>query len=412
MEIKQIIREPRISPSYCYDDCIATYAFGKFDYEISYIDSLRMEYSSNLKSVADGIIISYDINQSLLKYAKVKSIYLSNRDDTLKIGQIVSHMKENKSVLASMNGKSCPWDWRFNEEIEGVHVLFLSKIVKNSFQCIDPFYGVKSVITFDVLLEALTSVRILERKDTRMYSLKDFKKEIINTIQSNKIESFKSLAQDIKNNFILENEIVDFEKNREKPIEIVHNNMKINVKLKEFIHNLYRFSLLIRKYSVFSNCENKILSIMEEFEKTIFAWESIRFQLLKMLYSRRYRTVCESVGNKVSAVVDEMLDILDKLLQLFLKNDANSKNMIGFTKNNYNIIDKNIKEICLKKYFNNKALLSQKYEYDFDGLGNGIVDDCFFGETTELMFDNISCLSQILEFNDSPLNVKQISLVV
>lgn len=408
----RINRFPRITknvtPSYCFDDCISTYATSMgVDYELVYLDVLMMRFdrSKMHEGLGNSIINDFDINVSFKKYTNIGT----NRcfgDYDYHFNDIIEKLRSGISICISILGYYCPWDWRYREIKEGAHAFFITDYdeINDLFTCLDPYYEKKDVLLHgENIRNGFQSFReFFIVNDVKVYpSLKLLMNVLADIISRNVIDSFKCLGEGIKENFQLNKEIEDFNEEYDYSIDEIHGKMYLNQKLKEIVHNCVRFSVVLRKYAEwFPMHAQEFLQTADEMKIISEKWEMIRYQLLKMLFASNYQKISESICRRIFILVDEEKDLIEKVMHI-----ANSKNELRTIGQGAVYRSGAIEYIDITSYFNNKGVSSQESQLaDFNGIGEFILEHSFENISSDFKlpdykmncYDNISCMQQVV----------------
>ncbi|OPA80593.1 hypothetical protein BVG16_07705 [Paenibacillus selenitireducens] len=408
----QIDQFPRITknitPSYCFDDCIATFATSMgIDYELVYLDALMMWFDSGKihEGLGKSIINDYDITVSFEKYTNIGTNKYSGDYDYY-FNDIIEKMHSGSAICISILGYYCPWDWRYQEIKDGAHAFFITEYdeINDLYTCLDPYYDKKDIcLPGENIRNGFQSFReFFLTKNTKCFPRMTLLRDVLTDINFRQtIDSFKGLGEGIKNNFQLNIEIEEFDEENDYAIDEIHGKMFLNQELKEMVHNCVRFSVLLSKFAEwYPVYEQEFLTTGIEMKIIAEKWEMIRFQLLKMLFASNYQKVSESICRRIYILVDEEKELIQKILNI-----VNRKNEVK-TINQSDVYNSGANEyIDLDKYFNNKGISTPNSQIaDFNGIGEYVLEqslktissDFKLPDYKSINYDNISCMQQII----------------
>lgn len=252
LDIQKVKRlDNNATPGFCFDDCIATYSNNKkLQYPLMYVDVLKNSFidrSDSTLSIGDRIVFSTNTLENFRKYVGVEEVICTD-EIHLAAESMKQHIRKGTPVLVRVNGYDCPWDWRYQVRNDGEHTLFLVgwDDSSKSFICLDPYYDRNG--DYYPLSELNNAYRNYSTFKTRKTNYFNAIEIISNKLEELKtgsyIESMKRLPEFMREGFSFDVEIANYDQNKHYYDEF-QDDVKINVALKEIVHNRVRYSNLL-----------------------------------------------------------------------------------------------------------------------------------------------------------------------
>lgn len=327
-DILKIKKLPRLlgstTPSFCLDDCLATYAVTvKGEYEFAYFDALRAVYSSKeSKTKGIGKSVDFDIliEENLAKYVGIKREKLSV-DAKEGIKQILQEADENVAYQLTMLGFDCPWDWRFQVIKAGAHSLYIVgwDEEKKELECLDPYYEKQQVyLPYENYINGfmyLTKVTYEPCEDFNPEQV--LKEKLKNLLQSGQITTLKEMAKDIKEHFDLKLEIDQYNENEFFDMNEIQHRIHINSVMKELSHNRVRFAVMLQKLARKDSKKREELDkLADDVLHLAEKWDSVRMMLIKKVFVRKTGKIAEYLSKKTLDVVEQEEIYIQKLIHV------------------------------------------------------------------------------------------------
>ena len=160
MEIKKVQRfyNKAAGDAFCFDDCLCTFANScGVDFRVACIESLRLSFKIENDELRPNDYESYG-NVAEMLGINSEELKESQGEDLL--NRVIKELKDNKVILTSINGNSCPWDWRYGEmDLEGGHSFFTVGVDEDHKEiiCVDPYYDrPEERLSYDDFIQGVT----------------------------------------------------------------------------------------------------------------------------------------------------------------------------------------------------------------------------------------------------------------
>lgn len=320
-----------VTPSFCLDDCLATYAATVgCEYEFAYFDALRTVYSSK-KSKTEGIGKSIDFNilveENLAKYVGIKREKLSI-DAKEGIKQIQQKIDENDVYQLTILGFYCPWDWRYQVIDAGAHSLYVVgwDEEKQELECVDPYYDKQQVfLSYENYIKGFQYLTRITYEPCENYNPERVLKEKLKyLLESGQIATLKEMAEDINIEFNLKLEIDQYDENEFLDMDEIQNRIHINSAMKELSHNRVRFAVMLQKLaSKDTDKQEEIEKLADDALYLAEKWDSVRMMLIKKIFTRK-TNIAEYLSKKIKDVAEQEEAYIQKVIHV-LEGKQNKK---------------------------------------------------------------------------------------
>ncbi len=415
-----------VTPSFCFDDCVATYALSiAQDYEKMYLSSLQDGFFWD-DSMEDSIGNHYK-SETRMKENLKKYVGIQIKEYNFKFHEaypiIYNRLLKGAIVCVEMLGYWCPWDWRYKVEKKGSHAFFLSEYdeEKKEFVCVDPYYNKENIrISVEHIEKGFVSFSVysyspVESNKNNIELLKDSLSTIMTGGWNQSICELEGI---IRKNFDLHKEVIDYENLEQYSMEEIQSNTKLNDVLMDISHNRVRFAALLRKLAeqekeykeVLLLYANELIDIAEK-------WEMSRMLLMKKIYLKKQQGISDFFADKIKDVATSEKILLESichsLKQEKMQVIENEKNIMIQENGELFYID-------LLPYCNNVGIGSKKkdFEADLNGLKEYFIAEYFpsgivcvedtmsfhIPKKDNGICDNISCRSQKIDIKTDYYN--------
>ncbi|WP_455717873.1 hypothetical protein [Anaerosporobacter sp.] len=405
-----------VTPSFCLDDCLATYAATvDVEYEFAYMDALRTVYSSN-KSKAVGIGKSIDFNilveENLANYVGIKREKLS-MDANEGLKQIQQEFDRNVAFQFTILGFECPWDWRYQVIEAGAHSLYVSRWdeERQELECVDPYYDRQQVfLPYENYVKGFQYLTKITYEPCEKYNPEQVLKEKLqHLLEGGQIATLKEMAEDINVDFNLELEIDQYDENEFFDMNEIQNRIHINSAMKELSHNRVRFAVMLKKLARKDSDKRESLEkLADDALYLAEKWDSVRMMLIKKVFARKTSNIAEYLSKKMKDVVEQEEAYIQKVIRVL----EGKKNKLKESEVSTKGEDKGeIHFANLKAFFNNEGIGQYGSKTaDFNNSGEYFINDKFpsgnkvFCKDTEFSLaqkqegkaDNIACSKQVI----------------
>lgn len=422
MIIKQIPRlKNRDTSSFCFDDCIATYAeYVNRDYELMYMDVLKNGFEldkRNKSSIGSKIIFDDCILENLKKYAGLE-VVAYNEETSVASQSIKKHINNKIPILVEVKGFHCPWDWRYHVVENGSHMILIIDWLpkEKKFICLDPYYDKKdAILSEEEFNEAYISYNIINKLAINNFDVLDLFCEKLKEAKSKKwLGSMKILTAHIQNSFDINSEIIQYCDKNSLSIDQMQDNIELNVVLKSIVHNRVRFCALLNFFNKYYDIY-RLKDVVCEMEFIVQKWDMMRLMFLKKVFSTKEYDIGKYISKKMSEIISDEEEIISRTISIIkgnleygnrndkdfsVKNDKNNVIVkclnINKHMNNIGIGDEIIRNAdlnCNGEYFISESI-SQDYELKNVGMKFKL------NYSTGLDMDNISCAKQLIEIRE------------
>lgn len=408
-----------LTPSFCFDDCVATYALSvDEDYEKMYLSSLQDGFLWD-DSMEDSIGNHYKSETRMIENLK-KYVGIQIKEYNIKFHEaypiIYNRLSKGATVCVEILGYWCPWDWRYGVEKKGSHAFFLSEYdeEKKEFVCVDPYYNKEDIrISVEYIEKGFVSFSVysylpVKNNKSNIELLKDSLSAVMTGGWN---QSICELDEIIRKNFDLHKEVIDYENLEQYSMEEIQSNTKLNAVLMDISHNRVRFATLLRKLAEQENGYKEVLRLYaKKLVDIAEKWEMSRMLLMKKIYLKRQQGISDFFADKIKDVATS-----EKILLKSIYHSLEQEEMLVI-ENEKNIMireDGELLYIDLLPYCNNVGIGSKEkdFEADFNGLKEYFIAEYFPGgifcaedgmsfhipQKENGICDNISCRSQKID---------------
>lgn len=346
-----------VTPSFCLDDCLATYAgYVGTNYEFAYLDAMRIAFrkeESRQKGIGRSIDYNIKTEENLNQYVGIRREKL-NQNYEEALHTIQNETKEGTVFQIGICGYSCPWDWRYGEINEGVHSMFAVSWDENEqkIHCVDPYYEKQSVdLDYEDFKKGFQTITRITYNESEEFNLECVLKEKLNElIKNGHVQSLNEMADSLEKEFSLKLEIRDYDENEFLDMEEIQHRIYLNDAMQEIAHNRVRFAVLLNKMekhnSAYADLTKDALNLAEK-------WNSVRMMLIKKVFARKTSNLSEYLAKKVKAVAEEEEIFIQKTIQML------SGKTVDFEKNHIEknmVVGNKVEFIPLENYFNNEGI--------------------------------------------------------
>ncbi len=427
------LRGEKYSVFFCVDDAIATCAkYINVPYEMMYFDALKIRYinseekervSIGEKVVTENLFEGNSFANNLKEYTGMTLKEYSNNNKEEIIDIVKTKIENKMPVILLMDAYWCPWDWRYKEIKNGGHALIINGInfEKKTLYCIDPYYQKSNLsLEFEMFLQGCTNIVTIQYESlNKQINVIDILLEKI-SVSSRKdtMDDMLNLAQDITNNFKIENEILNYSSEEKISLDELKNRIPLIESFLKISNNLQRFAVLL-KYIMNERLfvENELVILIDKLIYISEKWDMMRYMLLKQVVLNQTEDISIFIPKKILSVCEEENEILNQIEKLINGNAISNKASYEYRFFNG---EKNLKivPIDLVYYFNNEGSGCINSESaDFNDLNEYfLIDDVFekgFIEWENIKFilgrnkekkNNIRCLGQTIQIPEDQYN--------
>ena len=409
MEIKKVQRfyNKAAGDAFCFDDCLCTFANScGVDFRVACIESLRLSFKIENDELRPNDYESYG-NVAEMLGINSEELKESQGEDLL--NRVIKELKDNKVILTSINGNSCPWDWRYGEmDLEGGHSFFTVGVDEDHKEiiCVDPYYDrPEERLSYDDFIQGVTGAIVYTYENKGMPG----KEQLILRADSEKTywdEAYTTLDAFSRNlKKYIEESFQQMGEGREMSGSYGDINGNIIYHLMEEISNgRVRFAWFLQYLE-----DQKILKDEEMtncFVDISKMWGTIKKMFVKNIY--RGKMEVDNLQEKIKEVTVLEKDALCELSALL-----HSEKEIDPSAEGKNEKTGNLQYVIadISEYYNNKGFSDGNAEdSDFSGFGEWIDVNSFqlgeefhFGDTPVFIkkgsngSDNIVCKKQRIE---------------
>ena len=413
MQIPRLLGE--VTPSFCVDDCIASYVnYMGGTYEYMYFDTLNIKIDLKKckdlgvgKSIEDGS----HIEENLARYAGLtRKMVAVEIDQALKI--IQEELKEGRPVALNMEGTQCPWDWRYHTGIPGGHEFYLvgyhSK--ENRYDCVDPYYNKKGVLLTEEQLRAgYRSIVTNQYQQPEKIDALTVLKDRLNKLHANNYANLLyDLAEVVKDHFVLEKEVENYDPQEELTFDTIQNRLYLNQSFRMVIHNKARFATLLLRLS---KEEPRYGALFQEKAKEVLVlskkWDSLHLMMSKKIVARKQDGLADYLYKKIVSIASDEQEFIQGFIDELEHQTTNITENRPLQVENDEVLEAHY--IDLKPFFNNEGIgIEDSKVADFNNNGEyflaGTVPSGLLKEKKGISFqmadkvvstpDNIACSKQ------------------
>jgi len=254
-------------------------------------------------------------------------LYVSHYEKDIDSYNTIKDLLNNKrSIVINMLGSECKWDWRYKEIDNGGHAFFIMAIEEEEemFECMDPYYDIEygelRLQEFDKGCQDFYCINYTESN----YMLDD-KDALIRTLihllgEGNTYKSLEKFAFDIRNNFDISKEIIDYSMDEQLTALVLNQRMPLLDKLREIENNRVRFAIVL-KYLANKYVGNEILEIMSKKMLIISEkWNSLQLVILKKALTKSTQGEMNIIlSERITNAIKEERQIVECLIKTLNK---------------------------------------------------------------------------------------------
>ncbi len=404
LDIKRIYRnEESVTPAFCYDDCVATYAASQsIDFRLWYAGRLNIGFDASNSCLPIGKRVVSGIN-SESELLELLGISFSRRASVSEIPDI---LEAGKVLLLAIDGFYCPWDWRFNVIAGQGHMLFITGIEPSSgdYICVDPYYKKeRAVLSRESVESGLINLTIPEY-DGRVPTDGEALLCGFGDRRPKATERLTGLVNALRDGFEPLREFEHLDPDEPFTIEHCQDKLLLNVVCKEMAHDRVRYAAFLA-YLYENTGKQQYADASKAFLALSERYDLFRLQMLRRVFSRRWDGLGEYLADRLSPVVDEEYRLIDGLAGNTASPLAAAAEKSGDIIPEYLALDKYL-NCCAVGSIGSDAAMSEEGEYFLlEGFPSGTAEKdgnrfslptCCDGNP-----DNLRCEGQRIEIGQT-----------
>lgn len=396
-----------VTPAFCLDDCIATYAAAHgVDFRVLYCSCMKAGFDAQNTELPIGkrLIFGFEPEEEL----KDRLGIFCRRVAELAAAPeaIATELAKGNPVQLNLDGFYCPWDWRFGV-IEGeMHSLLIvgEDAETGDYICTDPYYDKPRVLLSRENFEAgFGGLLIYEVKAAVSIDCEALLSKCLDEPYPANCVSLDEMAKAVAKGFELPREIEDY--CDDMSIDRHQNRFYLNVRCKELAHNRIRFAAFL-EYLAETSGKTDFMQLSDECAVLAQRWDLFRMQMLRRVFSKKHSEPGEYIAQRMSEVLAEEKRLTEALRAVVGGEMRAAVQQVSDA-------DGVCTTINIERYFNCEGIGEGAAKTDFNEDGECFLADSFpsgeqicIGDAGFVLAekvvgrpDNICCRGQSIEIN-------------
>ena len=370
LKINRIKRDANsVTPAFCLDDCIATYAAAHgIDFRALYCSCIKAGFDAQNTDLPIGkrLIFGFDPEEEL----KNRLGIFCRRVDELAAAPkaIAAELAKGNPVQLNLDGFYCPWDWRFGVIAGEMHSLLIvgEDEKTGGYICVDPYYDKpRALLSKESFESGFGELLIYEVKAAVSFDCEALLLECLEEPYPVGCVSLDEMAKAARS-FELPREIEDY--CDDMSIDRHQNRFYLNVRCKELAHNRIRFAAFL-EYLAETSGKTDFMQLSDEYAVLAQRWDLFRMQILRRVFSKKRSEAGDYIAQRMAEVLAEEKRLIEALKAIVCGEARAEERQVSDA-------DVICTAINIEGYFNCEGISEGAAKTDFNEDG-----ECFLAES-------------------------------